>query len=328
MDRIVCIVGPTASGKTRLSVELALAMGAEVVSFDSMQLYRRMDLGTAKPTMEERRGVPHHMFDVLEPSESCSVSRYVALADACVQDILSRGKPVILVGGTGLYIDALIAGRSFAPYPQTGVREELTALADAQGMDVLMQRLREVDPEAAARLHPSNRKRVIRALEVWLETGKTITQHDRESQAVPPKYHPVWLGLTFPDRQTLYDRIDLRARQMFDAGLAGEVQALLDGRKAEPEPAANPTDSGKTGENEKGATCEVTLRVLRRGKKGGDVRAMQRLLIAEGFSCGSAGADGVFGGGSEAALKAFQRSSGLSADGIAGTKTWTKLLGG
>ena len=228
MDRIVCIVGPTASGKTRLSVELALAMGAEVVSFDSMQLYRRMDLGTAKPTMEERRGVPHHMFDVLEPSESCSVSRYVALADACVQDILSRGKPVILVGGTGLYIDALIAGRSFAPYPQTGVREELTALADAQGMDVLMQRLREVDPEAAARLHPSNRKRVIRALEVWLETGKTITQHDRESQAVPPKYHPVWLGLTFPDRQTLYDRIDLRARQMFDAGLAGEVQALLD----------------------------------------------------------------------------------------------------
>lgn len=228
MDRIVCIVGPTASGKTRLSVELALAIDAEVVSFDSMQLYRRMDLGTAKPTMEERRGVPHHMFDVLEPSESCSVSRYVALADACVQDILSRGKPVILVGGTGLYIDALIAGRSFAPYPQTGVREELTALADAQGMDVLMQRLREVDPEAAARLHPSNRKRVIRALEVWLETGKTITQHDRESQAVPPKYHPVWLGLTFPDRQTLYDRIDLRARQMFDAGLAGEVQALLD----------------------------------------------------------------------------------------------------
>ena len=150
MDRIVCIVGPTASGKTRLSVELALAMGAEVVSFDSMQLYRRMDLGTAKPTMEERRGVPHHMFDVLEPSESCSVSRYVALADACVQDILSRGKPVILVGGTGLYIDALIAGRSFAPYPQTGVREELTALADAQGMDVLMQRLREVDTASAS----------------------------------------------------------------------------------------------------------------------------------------------------------------------------------
>ncbi len=110
--------------------------------------------------------------------------------------------------------------------------------------------------------------------------------------------------------------------------LRREVQALLDGRKAEPEPAVKPVGSGKTGENEKGATCEVTLRVLRRGKKGGDVRAMQRLLIAEGFSCGSAGADGVFGGGSEAALKAFQRSSGLSADGIAGTKTWTRLLGG
>lgn len=227
MDHIVCIVGPTASGKTRLSVELAQAMGAEIVSFDSMQLYRHMDLGTAKPTPEERGGVPHHMLDVLEPDEPCSVSRYVELADACVQDILARGKPVVLVGGTGLYIDALIAGRSFAPYPQTGRREELTRIADEQGTEVLLERLRQVDPEAAARLHPSNRKRVIRALEVWLETGKTITQHNLETQAQPPKYAPVWLGLNFPDRAQLYARIDLRARQMFDGGLAAEVQALL-----------------------------------------------------------------------------------------------------
>ena len=228
MDRMVCIVGPTASGKTRLSVELALAMGAEIVSFDSMQLYRRMDLGTAKPTVQERRGVPHHMLDVLEPDEPCSVSRYVELADACVQDILSRGRPVVLVGGTGLYIDALIAGRTFAPYPQTGRREELTRIADEQGIEVLLDRLREVDPESAARLHPSNRKRIIRALEVWLETGKTITRHNLETQAQPPKYTPVWLGLNFPDRAQLYARIDLRARQMFDGGLAAEVQALLD----------------------------------------------------------------------------------------------------
>ncbi len=227
MDHIVCIVGPTASGKTRLSVELAQAMGAEIVSFDSMQLYRHMDLGTAKPTPEERGGVPHHMLDVLEPDEPCSVSRYVELADVCVQDILARGKPVVLVGGTGLYIDALIAGRSFAPYPQTGRREELTRIADEQGTEVLLERLRQVDPEAAARLHPSNRKRVIRALEVWLETGKTITQHNLETQAQPPKYAPVWLGLNFPDRAQLYARIDLRARQMFDGGLAAEVQALL-----------------------------------------------------------------------------------------------------
>lgn len=227
MDHIVCIVGPTASGKTRLSVELALAMGAEIVSFDSMQLYKRMDVGTAKPTQEERRGVPHHMLDVLEPDEPCSVSRYVELADSCVQDILARGKPVVLVGGTGLYVDALIAGRSFAPYPQTGRREELTRIADEQGIEVLLERLREADPESAARLHPSNRKRIIRALEVWLETGKTITQHNLETQAQPPRYTPVWLGLNFPDRAQLYARIDLRAKQMFDEGLAAEVQALL-----------------------------------------------------------------------------------------------------
>ena len=227
MDHIVCIVGPTASGKTRLSVELALAMGAEIVSFDSMQLYKRMDVGTAKPTQEERRGVPHHMLDVLEPDEPCSVSRYVELANACVQDILARGKPVVLVGGTGLYVDALIAGRSFAPYPQTGRREELTRIADEQGIEVLLERLREADPESAARLHPSNRKRIIRALEVWLETGKTITQHNLETQAQPPRYTPVWLGLNFPDRAQLYARIDLRAKQMFDEGLAAEVQALL-----------------------------------------------------------------------------------------------------
>lgn len=228
MDRIVCIVGPTASGKTRLSVELALAMDAEIVSFDSMQLYRRMDVGTAKPSPEERCGVPHHMLDVLEPDEPCSVSRYVELANACVQDVLARGKPVILVGGTGLYVDALIAGRSFAPCPQTGRREELMRIADEQGIEVLLERLRQVDPEAAERLHPSNRKRVIRALEVWLETGKTITQHNLETQAQPPRYSPVWLGLNFPDRAQLYARIDLRAKQMFDEGLAAEVQALLD----------------------------------------------------------------------------------------------------
>ena len=228
MDRLVCITGPTASGKTRLSVELALAMDAEIVSFDSMQLYRRMDIGTAKPTPEERRGVPHHMLDVLEPCESCSVSRYAAQADACVQDVLSRGKPVILVGGTGLYIDALISGRSFAPCPQTGRREELTRLADEQGIETLLERLRQVDPEAAQTLHPSDRKRIIRALEVWLETGKTITQHNLETQARPPRYRPVWLGLNFPDRQQLYGRIDRRAREMFEAGLAAEVQALLD----------------------------------------------------------------------------------------------------
>ena len=228
MDRLVCITGPTASGKTRLSVELALAMDAEIVSFDSMQLYRRMDIGTAKPTPEERRGVPHHMLDVLEPWESCSVSRYAAQADACVQDVLSRGKPVILVGGTGLYIDALISGRSFAPCPQTGRREELTRIAREQGIDVLVERLRAVDPDSAARIHPSNEKRVIRALEVFLETGKTMTQHNLETKQQPDKYAPTWIGLDYVNRSALYARIDQRVEEMFAQGLVEEVRGLLD----------------------------------------------------------------------------------------------------
>lgn len=227
MDRIVCIVGPTASGKTRLSVSLARALGAEIVSFDSMQLYRRMDIGTAKPTAEEQEGVPHHMIDVLDPAEDCSVSRYVEQADACVQEILARGRPVVLVGGTGLYIDSLIAGRQFAPYPQTGRREELTALAEVQGIEVLMERLRQVDPEAAAQIHPSNRKRVIRALEVYLETGITFSEHNRRTREQPPRYRPVWIGLDYVNREALYRRIDRRVLEMFDQGLEAEARALL-----------------------------------------------------------------------------------------------------
>lgn len=228
MDKIICIVGPTASGKTRLSIALAQALGAEVVSFDSMQLYRSMDIGTAKPTKEEMQGIPHHMLDFLDPREDYSVSRYVQDADRCVQDILARGKPVILVGGTGLYIDSLILGRQFAPYPETGRREALTRQAQEQGIETVLAQLREVDPEAAAALHPSNQKRIIRALEVYQETGKTITEHNRLSKLRPPKYHPLWLGLTFSRRQTLYDRIDRRVEEMLKAGLVDEVRRLVE----------------------------------------------------------------------------------------------------
>ena len=228
MDKIICIVGPTASGKTRLSIALAQALGAEVVSFDSMQLYRGMDIGTAKPTKEEMQGIPHHMLDFLDPREDYSVSRYVQDADRCVQDILARGKPVILVGGTGLYIDSLILGRQFAPYPETGRREALTRQAQEQGIETVLAQLREVDPEAAAALHPSNQKRIIRALEVYQETGKTITEHNRLSKLRPPKYHPLWLGLTFSRRQTLYDRIDRRVEEMLKAGLVDEVRRLVE----------------------------------------------------------------------------------------------------
>ena len=192
--KMLCIVGPTATGKTRLSVALAQRLGAEIVSCDSMQLYRGMDVGTAKPTAQEMGGVPHHMISCLDPREEFSVSRYVELADRCVQDSFARGKPVIVVGGTGLYVDSLVAGREFAPFPQTGRREALTARAEKEGIEPLMQELRAVDPEAAESIHPSNQKRVIRALEVYLETGKTITQHNRETRSRPPKYRPVGSG--------------------------------------------------------------------------------------------------------------------------------------
>ena len=227
--KMLCIVGPTATGKTRLSVALAQRLGAEIVSCDSMQLYRGMDVGTAKPTAQEMGGVRHHMIDCLDPREEFSVSRYVELADRCVQDILARGKPVIVVGGTGLYVDSLVAGREFAPFPQTGRREALTARAEKEGIEPLLRELRAVDPEAAERIHPSNQKRVIRALEVYLETGKTITQHNRETRSRPPKYRPVWIGLDYVNRSALYARIDARVDEMFAQGLVDEVRRLLEG---------------------------------------------------------------------------------------------------
>ena len=227
MDRIICIVGPTASGKTKLSVALAQHLDAEIISFDSMQIYRGMDIGTAKPTMEERGGIVHHMFDVAEPTEDFSVSRYVEMADACVQDLLSRGKTVILVGGTGLYVDSLIAGREFAPYPSTGRREELEKRVQEEGIEPIYEELRAIDPEAAEQIHPANHKRVIRALEVFLETGKTFSEHNRQTQLIPPKYDPIWVGLDYQNREALYARIDQRVEEMFAQGLVEEVQALL-----------------------------------------------------------------------------------------------------
>ena len=227
MNNIICIAGPTASGKTALAVELAKEFHGEVISCDSMQVYRRMDIGTAKPTVEERQGIVHHMLDVAEPDEDFSVSRYCNMADPILQDILAQGKTAIIAGGTGLYMDALIRGNDFAPYPATGRRQELEERADREGIEVLMDWLREIDPESAARLHLADRKRIIRALEVYLETGETITAHNKKTQSIPPKYSPLWLGIDFASRQTLYDRIDLRVDIMLRQGLIEEIQTLL-----------------------------------------------------------------------------------------------------
>ncbi|MBQ7801500.1 MAG: tRNA (adenosine(37)-N6)-dimethylallyltransferase MiaA [Oscillospiraceae bacterium] len=225
MNQIICIAGPTASGKTALAVELAKEFHGEVVSCDSMQIYRRMDIGTAKPTREEMQGIPHHMIDVAEPDEDFSVSRYCAMAGPIVDDIVARGKTAIIAGGTGLYMGSLIRGNDFAPFPSTGQREKLEQQADEMGMEYMANWLKEIDPEAAERIH--DRKRLLRALEVYLETGETITAHNRRTQAIPPRYSPLWLALDFEPRAALYERIDLRVDIMLRQGLVQEIKDLL-----------------------------------------------------------------------------------------------------
>ena len=225
MNNIICIAGPTASGKTALAVELAKELGGEVVSCDSMQVYKRMDIGTAKPTEEEKQGIVHHMLDVAEPDEDFSVSLYCEMAAPIVEDIVARGRVAIIAGGTGLYMDSLIKGNDFAPFPSTGVRERLEAQADSEGMDAMRTLLQSIDPEAAGRIH--DRKRLIRALEVYYETGETITAHNVRTQAVPPKFTPLWLGLDFAERAQLYERIDLRVDIMLKLGLVEEIRKLL-----------------------------------------------------------------------------------------------------
>ena len=227
MNRIICVAGPTASGKTALAVELAKEYDGEVVSCDSMQVYRRMDIGTAKPGAAERQGIVHHMIDVAEPWEDYSVSRYCAAATPIVEDIVARGKTAIIAGGTGLYMDSLIRGNDFAPFPSTGMRERLEAEAEQNGMEAVFARLQEIDPETASRLHLSDRKRIIRAMEVYLETGQTITEHNRRTQAIPPRFTPLWLGLDFESRAELYSRIDRRVDIMLETGLVEEIRGLL-----------------------------------------------------------------------------------------------------
>ena len=226
--KILVIVGPTASGKTRMAVELAKAHNGEVVSADSMQIYRRMDIGTAKPTAEEMDGVPHHMIDVADPEEDFSVARYVELASACVDDILARGKLPIVAGGTGLYVDSLLSGRTFAAFsPESALRKELEEELAERGGEAMLEELSRVDPEAAARLHPNDHKRIVRALEVYRSTGKTISEHNRETRALPPRYEALTIGLNFQDRADLWARIDARVDRMAADGLEREVRELL-----------------------------------------------------------------------------------------------------
>ena len=224
-NTVLCVVGPTACGKTKMGVALAKRFNGEVVSVDSMQLYRGMAIGTAAPTAEEMEGIPHHMVAVADPRESWSAARYAAEADKCVQDILRRGKRPVLVGGTGLYLDALVRGTDFAAGSHGGaIRQQLQQRMEREGAAALLAELQTIDPAAAARLHLRDEKRIVRALEVYYETGETITEHDRKSRETPPRYRALRIGLAFQDRADMWARIDRRVDDMVAQGLLQEVR--------------------------------------------------------------------------------------------------------
>lgn len=226
--KIVVITGPTATGKTSLSISLAKSLNGEIVSADSMQIYRNMDIGTAKVTAEEAQGVPHYMVDIAEPEDTYSVARYVSEADKRVQDIISRQKLPIIVGGTGLYIDSLVAGRDYNDKAfDANIRQELEEQYAELGGEEMLRRLSEFDPQRANKLHPADRKRILRAFEYYEITGQTITAHDIETQNKAPRYDAIKIALSFKNREDLYNRINLRVDKMDEAGLFDEVSSLL-----------------------------------------------------------------------------------------------------
>lgn len=223
---IVIIAGPTASGKTLLSIELAKRLNGEIISADSMQIYKYMNIGSAKPSMKEREGIPHHLMDVVEPDEEFSVALFRKLAGECIDNIILRNKLPIITGGTGLYINSLTKSLDFTEAAgDSEYREELLSLAQKKGGEFIFEMLKDIDPESYARLHVNDTKRIIRALEVYKHTGKTISQYQRESKERDIEYNLAYFCLTM-DRQKLYDRINKRVDLMFDAGLVDEVRRL------------------------------------------------------------------------------------------------------
>ena len=224
---VVVIVGPTASGKTRLSIELAKKFDGEIISADSMQIYRRMDIGTAKPTEEERCGIPHHLMDFLEPTEEYALKQYLEDADRCVQQILSRGKLPILVGGTGLYVSSFMQNLTLSEEPvDEAYRAMLESDYETLGGEEMLSRLSEIDPQLASRLFPKDKKRIIRGLEVFHNTGITQTEQNRKAMESESPYEFLCFGLTADDRAFLYERIDRRVLEMMDGGLLEEVRSL------------------------------------------------------------------------------------------------------
>ncbi len=228
-NRVLAVVGPTASGKSALAVELARRLGGEIICCDSMQIYRQMNIGTAKPDEEELSLAVHHLFDFADPHKTFSCADYIPLAEKTVQDILSRGKLPIFCGGTGLYLDRFLSGADFeSTETDEGFRREMNEFALKYGNEALHERLREIDPVSADEIHPNNVKRVIRALEIYKTSGRRKSDIDAESKNFESKYEAVQIGLRYADREHLYERINLRVDKMLEAGLLDETKALLE----------------------------------------------------------------------------------------------------
>jgi tRNA dimethylallyltransferase len=226
---VYAVVGPTASGKSAYAIRLAKELDGEVISGDSMQIYRGMDVGTAKASVEEQQGIPHHLLDVAEITEGFSAGRFMELAAEKIAEIHSRGKTPIICGGTGLYIELLLTGKQLSENTaDEKLREELLAFAEEKGNEALHTRLAEIDPASAEAIHPNNVKRVVRALEIALTTGSTKSEADEKSKEGENPYAPTIIRLTYGERAKLYEKINLRVRRMFEMGLEEEVRALCE----------------------------------------------------------------------------------------------------
>ncbi len=228
MNKIIVIAGPTATGKTDLSVKLCKEIGGEVISADSVQIYKELNIGSAKPSMDERQGVPHHLMDFLEPCESFSVADYCTLAKKSADEILSRGKIPVIVGGTGLYISSLVDNISFQESKANEeIRNKLLKELEKYGKDEMHKKLSKTDPQAASQIHPNNTKRVLRALEVFYTTGTTKSEQDAASKLNKSPYEFILCALNI-ERELLYERINKRVDLMITNGLIDEVKGLLD----------------------------------------------------------------------------------------------------
>lgn len=226
-DKIIAVAGPTASGKSALALELCKRLDGELISFDSMQIYRGLDIGTAKPTKAEQAEVRHHMIDICEPTENFSAAEFAERAHKVIADVRSRGKRAVLCGGTGLYLDTVLGRLDFGEIESDEkLRGELIAFAEKNGAEALHERLRGIDPQAAEKIHPNNVRRVARAIEIYELTGKTKTEHDRAAISDSP-YESLIIGLDYDDREVLYNCINRRVDAMIEAGLEGEVRSLV-----------------------------------------------------------------------------------------------------